>query len=219
MPKRALAERRPWLFASLTAAIAYYALKDADFPGFYLLGIEATSVLMLAVYAILRHHDADSRMLAGALAAAGAGVVAVELDPWLGGSILIISNGLAIGLFIRHQRARLETTQKTAVVALLLLVPLICWRLPLERDVAQLTAVYGLSLGGMAAAAWASAFPRYRVGIGALLSVCAGILGIAGQGQLEHSPLPSLLSWPFFYFGQFLVCTGATQKLRADFLR
>lgn len=219
MPRRALAERRPWLFASLIVAIAYYVLKDADFPGMYLFGMQACSVLMLSVYAVLRHHDVDSRILAGALALAGMGVVAVELDVWLGASILIVANCLAIGLFTRHRRAELGPSQKAAVLALLLLVPLICWRLPLQRKMAELAGLYGLALGGMAAAAWASAFPRYRVGIGALLSVGAGMLGIAGQGTLAHGPLPGLLAWPLFYFGQFLLCIGATQKLRADFLR
>lgn len=219
MPKRALVERRPWLLASLAAAITYFGLKDADFPGTYLLLIEAASILMLAVYAVLRHHDADSRLLAGALATGGLGVVAVELDAWLGALLLIVGNGLAIGLFLRHRRDTLEPSQKAAAVALLVLVPLICWRLPLERDAANLTATYGLSLGGMAGAAWTSAFSRYRVGIGALLCVGAGILGIAGQGVLAHSPLPGLLSWPLFYLGLFLICIGATQKLRADFLR
>jgi hypothetical protein len=219
MPKRALAEKRPWLLLSLAAAIAYYILKDADFPGTYLLIIEAGSILLLLVYAVLRHHDADSRLLAGALAAAGLGVVAVELDPWLGALLLIVGNGLAIGLFLRHRRETPSASQKGAAVALLLLVPLICWRLPLEREAAGLTAVYGLSLGGMAGAGWTSAFPRYRVGIGASLYTGAGILGIAGQGVLAESPAPSLLTWPLFYVGLFLVATCVTQKLRADFLR
>lgn len=218
MPKRALAERRPWLLASLSAAIAYYVLKDADFPGAYLLGIEAGALLLLSVYAVLRHRDADARMLAGAMAAAGIGVVAIELDTYFGALALIIGNGLAIGLFVQHRRDALDGSQKLAAVALLALVPLICWRLPLDRDAATFTAIYGLSLGGMAGAAWTSAFPRYRVGVGALLCVGAGILGIAGDGVLAESALPSLFSWPLFYFGHFLVCIGVTQKLRADFL-
>jgi len=209
-----LVERRPWLLVSLADAIAYYALKDADFPGFYLLALEAGALLTLAIYAVLRHHDADSRMLAGAMAAAGAGVVAVELYAYAGAVILIIGNGLAIGLFTRHRRVSLEASQKVAAVALLALVPLICWRLPLDREAATLTGIYGLSLGGMAGAAWTSAFSRYRVGIGALLCVGAGILGIAGQGVLAGNAIPQLFSWPLFYIGHFLVCIGVMQKLR-----
>lgn len=219
MPKRALIERRPWLLVSLAMAVAYYGLKDADFPGTYLLAFEAASLLLLSVYALLRHHDADSRMLAGALACAGLGVVGVELYPYAGALVLIIANALLTALFVRHRRPSPAATQKAAAVALLLLVPLICWRLPLDRDAATLTGIYGLSLGGMAGSAWLSAFPRYRTGIGTLLCVAAGILGIAGEGVLAGSDLPSWLSWPAFYLGHFLVAVGTVQALRAGFLR
>jgi hypothetical protein len=214
MPRRALVERRPWLLASLAAAIAYYLLKDAEFPGVYLLLLEAGALITLAIYAILRHHDTDSRMLSGMMAAAGLGVVAIELWPYAGALLLIVANGLGIALFIGHRRETLEASQKAAAAALLVLVPVICWRLPLDRDVAITTAIYGLSLGGMAAAAWASSFPRYRAGVGALLCVGAGILGIAGQGVLDASRLPGLFSWPMFYLGHFLVCIGVIQTLR-----
>jgi hypothetical protein len=219
MPRRALLERRPWLLVSLGAAIAYYGLKDADFPGTYLLAIEAVSLLLLSGYAILRHHDADSRMLAGALACAGLGVVGVELYPYAGALVLIIANALLTALFVRHTRPLPAAAQKAAAVALLLLVPLISWRLPLDRDAATLTGIYGLSLGGMAGSAWLSAFPRYRTGIGALLCVVAGMLGIAGAGVLADSDLPSWFSWPAFYIGHFLMAVGTVQTLRAGFLR
>jgi len=218
MPKRALVEKRPWLLVSLAAAIAYYLLKDADFPGLYLMVLEAGSLLTIAIYAMLRHHDTDSRLLAGVVACAGLGVVAVEMDLFIGAFLLIVANGLAISLFLRHRRPSPNLSQKAAAVALLLLVPLICWRMPFEREAAALTGAYGLSLGGMAGAAWLSTFSRYRVGIGALLCVASGIVGIAGQGILSANPLPSLLPWPLFYFGHFLIGVGVTQKLREDFL-
>jgi hypothetical protein len=219
MPRRALVEKRPWLLASLTAAIAYYALKDADFPGTYLLGLEAGALLLLSGYALLRRIDTDSRMLTGVLTAAGLGVVAVEIYPYLGALLLIVGNGLATGLFVRHRRESLAGSQKVAAVALLLMVPLICWRLPFDREVAAMTGFYGLSLGGMAGAAWTSAFPRYRVGIGTVLCVSAGIRGIAGESVLAGNALPRLFSWPLFYFGHFLICIGVTQALRAAWLR
>jgi len=219
MVKRALAEKRPWLFVSLADAMAYYALKDADFPGAYLLALEAAALLTLSIYAILRHYDADSRLLAGLLAAAGLGVIAVELYLYLGALLLILANGLAVSLFLRHRRKSLDASQKVAAVALLALVPLICWRLPLDREVASLTGIYGLSLGGMAGAAWTSSFSRYRTGIGALFCVAAGILGIAGEGVLAGSRVPSLLAWPSFYFGHFLICIGVIAKLRGRWQR
>ena len=104
MPGRALLERRPWLLASIAAAIAYYGLKDAEFPGIYLLAIEAASLLLLSAYALLRHRSGASLMTAAAMALGGAGVVAVELDPLIGTLILTAGLGMLIGVFIQHRR-------------------------------------------------------------------------------------------------------------------
>jgi hypothetical protein len=35
------------------------------------------------------------------------------------------------------------------------------------------------------------------------------------MGALSQSPLPDLLIWPFYYFGQFLICTGVIGELRS----
>ena len=75
-------------------------------------------------------------------------------------------------------------------------------------------AVYALALGGMAAAAWSSSFPRYRVGLGAVLFVVSDLLIFARLGPLESSAIPGLLIWPLYYFGQFLICTGVISTLR-----
>jgi uncharacterized membrane protein YhhN len=73
---------------------------------------------------------------------------------------------------------------------------------------------YALGLGAMAAAAWTSSFPRYRVGIGAVLFVASDLLIFARLGPMADSPIPDLLIWPLYYFGQFLICTGVIGELR-----
>ena len=97
---------------------------------------------------------------------------------------------------------------------MLLATPLIAFFFPLDRSAAPTVALYALALGGMAAAAWSSAFPRYRVGLGAVLFVASDLLIFARMGLLADSPLPSLLIWPLYYFGQFLICVGAVGYLR-----
>ena len=79
---------------------------------------------------------------------------------------------------------------------------------------AQTAQVYSLFLAVMAAMAWTSNFPRYRVGTGALLFVVSDLLIFARLGPLENSVLPDWLVWPLYYFGQFLICTGVIQSLR-----
>jgi len=219
MPKRALLERRPWLLASLITAIAYFLLKDATFPGLYLYVLEAAALMLLGAYALLRHSGRDARAVAGFMGASGIGVVSVELDFYIGALVLMLALALGIGLFVKHRRANLETTQKAAAVALLLLTPLICWRLPFERTDALTFGIFGLALGGMAATAWASRFPRYRVGLGGLLIVGAGIVTIGRAGPLHDSEWPGMVAWPLFYLGHFLICTGAIQTLRGGLVQ
>ena len=66
----------------------------------------------------------------------------------------------------------------------------------------------------MAAGAWASVFPRYRVGSGAVLFVVADLLLFAEMGPLAGSPVPQFLVWPIYYLGQLLIAVGVAQALR-----
>ena len=76
--------------------------------------------------------------------------------------------------------------------------------------------LYGFALGGMASTAWMSRFTRYRVGIGAVLFVVSDWLIFSQQSLLAESTLPSLLIWPMYFLGQFLIATGVVQTLRGD---
>ena len=215
MPRRALIERRPWLLASIAAAVAYYLLSDdVTVPGAYLFVLRGVPFALLAIYALLRHQGQDSRMLAGIMGLAAVGVAVVDLFFYPGIVLLILSHGLAIALYTQHRRTWLAPSQKLAAVALLFLTPVIAWLLPADRASAPTIAVYALALGGMAGAAWTSSFPRYRVGSGALLLVLATILDLARTGPLAMSPWPELLVWPSYYLGQFMICTGVIQTLR-----
>ncbi len=215
MPRRALIEKRPWLLASLIAAIGYYALKDGATPEAYLIALKGASFGLLAIYALLRHQGADTRFLAAVLALAAAGAMATDLYPTIAAFLLILEYGTAISLFLRHRRMHLAQSQKGVAVALLLLTPAIAWLLPADRAAAQTAAILGLVVGGMAACAWTSRFPRYRVGSGAVILVAAILLDIAGTGPLAANMIAAHAAWPLSYFGHFLVCTGVIQSLRA----
>ena len=93
-------------------------------------------------------------------------------------------------------------------MALLVLVPLVAFNLPTVRSTAIGVAIYALALGAMAASTWISAYPRYRVGIGAVLFVVSDLLIFARIGPMSESPLPDLLIWPLYYTGQLLICLG-----------
>lgn len=214
MPKRALAEKRPWLLASLLAGISYYFVRDGQIPGLYLMAWKGAGVALLALYALARHKGADSRQIAAVMAFGALGDVLIELVLEWGAVAFLIGHLIAIHLYWRHRQARLSPSQKLAGIAFAVLIPAISFMLPLDRAAAPGVALYALGLGVMTAAAWTSSFPRYRVGLGAVMFAVSDLLIFARIGPMAQSPLPNLLIWPLYYFGQFLICTGVVGELR-----
>lgn len=214
MPKRTLIEKRPWLLASIAAAIAFYALRMSAVPGLWLILLKGSGCTLLALYAWLHGCGRDGRLLAAMMAAAALGDMAIEIDFGIGALAFFAYHLLAISLYLKHPREHATPTQKAAAVAMLLLTPLLAWLLPVDRTAAWPTALYGLALGGMASCAWMSAFPRYRVGVGAVLFLASDLLLISGMNAPEGRALGDALVWPLYYVGQLLVTVGVVQVLR-----
>lgn len=210
MPKRALAEKRPWLLASLAAAILFYLLRDQHLAEPLLLLIKGCAVGLLAIWALLRHAGCDSRMLAMVMGLSALGDMAIEWDLQAGALCFLAAHLAAIALYLRHRRDRTSFSQKAASIALLLIVPAMVWLLSHQAG----ALVYGLGLGAMAATAWSSSFPRYRVGTGALLYVASDLLIFARMGSLAGDAFANELIWPLYYCGQFLIASGVIGTLR-----
>jgi len=213
MPERALAERRPWILASVALAIVFWFAKDGRVPGLYLLALEAAPLLLLAVYAWLRLRRPEGRMLAAMMATVGVGVALVEFFAWAGATVLMLGSGLGIAIVVSHRRVPLHPITKAAALALIVLTPAACYFLA-EAPENVTAGFYGLAVGGLAAGAWTSSLPRAQVGAGAVLLVAASLVAIAGAGPLYPSRLPGLVTWPLFYLGNCLFCTGVVQRLR-----
>jgi len=213
MPRRALSQKRPLLLASIAAALAFYYLRVGPLPELYLIPLKGSAVGLLALYCFARHSSPDARLLGWALGAAALGDMAIEVDRTIGATLFFLYHVLALGVYLRNRRPRLAKVQSWVVGLTLILVPLIGWLLPYDRDQALETALYALALGAMAAGAWASSFPRYRVGAGAMLFVLADVLLFAEMGPLGGTQWPGILVWPIYYLAQLLVCTGVIQTL------
>ena len=214
MSRHALYEKRPLLLASIAAAAAYFYLRDAEFPEVYAVVLKGAAVALLAAYAYMRHSGPDAKLLTWVFGLSALGDVAIEYDQQIGGLIFFASHVFAITLYWRHRRDNLTPSQKAAAACLLILTPIIAFFLPADRAGASQVALYALALGAMAASAWASSFPRYRVGAGALLFVISDLLIFAGMGPLALSDIPHVFVWPTYYLGQFLICVGVMQALR-----
>ncbi len=210
---RALAERRPFLLASIAAALAFFYLRAGPWPEFYLVPIKGAALILLAAYAWLRHKSRDGRMLALLLLVGAAAEMALEVDFRAAHALFFLYCIVALVLLLPHRRDHLAVSQKRAVVALFLLPPLILYLLAGEWLGGAGSAAYGLALGGMAAAAWASSFPRYRTGAGVVLVMLANLLFFAGIGPLQGSAVPQIFTWPLAYLGQLLLCIGVLRTL------
>ncbi len=64
------------------------------------------------------------------------------------------------------------------------------------------TLVYAALLAMMASSAWISSFPRYVVGLGAVLFVASDLLIFAQLGPLAESDWPGFLIWVLYFAGQ-----------------
>lgn len=214
MPKRALIEHRPWLLVSILAAMAFYFLDQTDSPlgEVWIILIKGAGVGALAIYAFARGPGSPAKHIALVLALCALADMVLELYFQVGAAIFALAHLLAISLYLKFPRHHLTASQKALAGALVLGTPLIAWLL--TQDV--LAAVYGLTLGAMAGAAWLSRFPRYRLGIGAVLFVISDILIFARMGIEPEPPFASLLIWPLYFIGQFMIATGVVQTLRHE---
>ncbi len=215
MAKAALIQQRPWLLASIAAAIAFYFLRDNPIgEGVWGLALKGASVGLLALYVALRvpngRHRGDGFLLVGALVLAAAGDVAIELDFLVGGAFFAAAHLVAVALYLRNRHKRPAPTQKLMGLSLLIGTPLVSYVLSGQPRIA----IYAAFLGAMAAAAWMSHYPRYRVGTGAVLFVLSDWLIFSRMGAFALEPLPELLIWPLYYAGQVMIATGIVQCLR-----
>ncbi|MFL0356555.1 lysoplasmalogenase family protein [Erythrobacter sp. GH1-10] len=212
MPKRALIDQRPWLLASVAAAIAFYFLRDNPIGGLYLILLKGAGVGLLAVYAFYRTKGLDGALIVLVLSLASAADMALEIDFTIGGGLFLASHLVALGLYLRNRRESTSASQKLLALALAISAPAISWLLSGD----PMIALYAVSLGAMAAAAWMSRFPRYRVGIGAVLFVVSDWLIFSAMGPLDLAPLPEILIWPLYYAGMLMIATGVVQTLRGE---
>ena len=212
MPKRALIEHRPWLLASVVAACAYYFLWNNPIGGLYLILLKGAGVGLLAVYAFYRTKGLDGAILVLVLALSAAADMALELYFMVGGALFAASHLTAIALYLRNRRESTTASQKGLAAMLFIAAPAVSYLLSGD----PLIALYAVSLGAMAAAAWMSRFPRYRVGLGAVLFVVSDWLIFSQQGPIDLAPLPEILIWPLYYAGQLMIATGVVQTLRGE---
>ena len=216
LAKQALVEHRPWLLASVIASVAYFFLSDGDLPGLQLAVLKASGVALLAVYALRRASGGGAIMIALYLALCALADFAIEFSFLAGGAIFAAAHLFAIALFLRNRRRTPSASQKLLGVALLIGVPAIAALITMPRENWQLAVSYAAVLAVMAASAWTSRFPRYRVGMGAVLFVVSDLVIFARESGQIDGELAGWLVWPLYYAAQLMIATGVVQTLRHE---
>ncbi|MEJ6593556.1 lysoplasmalogenase [Parasphingorhabdus sp.] len=214
--KSAFAESRPFLLLSLLFGISYFFVKDNNIPGVYLMTWKGAGVGFLAIYALIRLHRLDGKIVGAIMAVGAIGDMALEYDLILGAGAFMAGHLLAILFYSRFRRHKLAFSQKAFAIILVPLSVLIAWALPSNRADAVVVAVYCLSVAAMAAMAWTSRFSRFQVGAGAIMFLISDLLIFARMGPLDTGNIPEMLIWPLYYFGQFMIATGIVATLRHE---
>lgn len=210
-----LAHKRPWLLASLLAGLSFPStwLFLPIAGGFFAIIWKMAAVGLLVPFALRRHHQGEFIWLAATLAFYSLGDGLIELSMVAGALAFAVGHLICIAICVRHRRVGAAFSQKLLAVTILFLTPIIAYALPGHRNEGMQVAAYSIILAAMAAMAWSSNFPRYRVGTGAVLFVISDLLIFARLGPLKESELTSIVIWYLYYFGVFLIATGIAQTL------
>lgn len=210
-----LAHKRPWLLASLLAGLSYPAtwlLLPFDGNIFAIIW-KMAAVGLLVPFALRRHHEGEFVVLAIMLALYALGDGLIELSMIAGALAFAAGHLVAIAIYFRHRRVGATFSQKLLAITILLLTPVIAYALPGNPEEGMQVAAYSVILAAMAAMAWSSNFPRYRVGTGAVLFVISDLLIFARLGPLAGSELTTLAIWYLYYFGVLMIAVGIAQTL------
>jgi uncharacterized membrane protein YhhN len=204
------------LAASLLAGVSYVAAWNLPLPPAAELTWKGLGVGLLAVYAALHVRSLDGWLLTLVMAFGALGDVLLGAAGLTVGALAFLAGHLvAIGLYVRNRRPSPSKSQVALAVVLVPAVVVTAYLLPADRAGAPGVAVYSLGLSLMAATAWLSRFPRFRVGIGALMFVVSDLIIFGRNGPWPDNFATGLAVWGLYYFGQLLICVGVVKALKA----
>lgn len=208
-----------WLFRAAVLAGASYSLSGWGIvdAGAWQAAWKTSGVALLAIWAATRARSTDGWLIAAVLALGALGDLLLETHGFtIGGAAFAAGHAVAIALYLRNRRATLSSSQRLLGYLMAPATILISALLAAPAGQALPVGTYGAFLGVMAATAWTSRFPRYRVGIGAMLFVVSDLLIFSRFGLLRDSFVPGLLIWPTYFAAQALIAWGVVQTLSSS---
>ncbi|MES2289360.1 MAG: lysoplasmalogenase [Pseudomonadota bacterium] len=203
-----------WLLcAAIAAGISYFFVRH-NVPVPWTTVWKGAGVGLLALWCATQARSVDGWLVTAVMAFGALGDVLLETAGMTIGAVaFVVGHVLAMLLYFRNWRPRLTLSQRLLAALVVPLSVFIAATLVPAKDAVSI-AIYTVFVAGMAATGWTSRFPRYRVGIGAMMFLISDLLIFAKMGPLAASPLPSLLIWPLYFAGQVLIASGVVRTLR-----
>lgn len=202
------------LIAALVGGVSYLVSSSLPISAVASTAWKGSGVGLLALYAGWRARDRDGWLICAVMAFGALGDVLLEMAGLIVGAVaFLIGHLFAIALYLRNRRPALTRSQTLLALLIVPATVTTAFLLPADRAGAPGVAFYALGLSIMAATAWTSRFPRYRVGLGALMFVVSDLLIFASSGPLSDAAWVSPAIWVLYLGGQALICVGVTQAL------
>jgi uncharacterized membrane protein YhhN len=203
------------LIAALIAGVTYMGSWFLPLPAVASIAWKGAGVGLLAVYAALGARRIDGWLLAGVMVFGALGDILLEVKFVIGGAAFLLGHLTAIALYLRNRRAPLIAAEWVIAAALLVLIPLAAYALPVVRATAAPIAVYAIGLSAMTAAAWLSRFPRPLVAAGAMMFAVSDLIIFARGGRPGLDILPvNVAVWSLYLAGQTLITLGVVRTTR-----
>jgi len=205
-----------WVFwAAALAGASYFLATRLGLPPAAEIAWKGTGVGLLAVWCGLHARSTDGWLLAAVMAFGAIGDMLIEWRLEAGAGAFSVGHIVAMVLYYRNWRPRISFSQR--LVAAFVVPTAVFIAVTVVPPVAMTgIAIYTFLVGGMAASAWTSRFPRYRTGIGAMMFLASDLLIFALMGALSESPVPDLLIWPLYFAGQVLIAYGVVRTLSTE---
>jgi uncharacterized membrane protein YhhN len=198
---------------ALVAGVSYYFADRLGVTEPLAVVWKGAGVALLAVWCAMQARSRDGWMITAIMAFGALGDVLLETAGLTTGAVAFVAgHGVAIALYGRNRRRHLTLSQRLLALLVVPLSIMIAASLVASNDALPIAA-YTAFVATMAACAWASRFPRYRTGIGAMMFLVSDLLIFARMGTLATSPVPGMLIWPLYFGGQVLIALGVTHAL------
>jgi uncharacterized membrane protein YhhN len=200
------------LLAALVAGVTYLFGMNADLNPSLMLAWKGAGVWLLAIYAGLMARKNDGWLIAFVMGMGALGDVLLERSITAGAGAFLVGHVAAIYLYLKNRRPVLTQSQRWLIIVAVPATLLIAWSLTRSGPIL----IYTLFLAMMAASAWASRFPRYWTGIGAMMFVVSDLLIFARMGVWEGVGWVSPAIWILYFGGQVLIVLGVTRTLARE---